>query len=96
MPACADVNMAMQELTGVCYNLGEQHKDLTQARHACDWKDTQTLLSHLQKRNPFTPDRNICTGLHAHCSDAILASMIEKTVAVYIFKRCDQVVTLKY
>ena len=108
MPACADVNRAMQELTGVSYNSGEQNKDMTQARQARDWKDTQTLLSHLQERNPFTLDpdlRNICTGVHAHCSvnvdttkdvvNAILASMIGKTVADYTFKRCDQVVTLK-
>ena len=107
MPACADVDRAMQELTGVCYNSGEQNKDMTQARQARDWKDTQTLLSHLQETNPFTPDpglRNICTGVHAHCSvnvdttkdvgNAILASMIGKTVADYTFKRCDQVVTL--
>ena len=30
MPAC-EVNRAMQELTGVSYNTGEQNKDMTKA-----------------------------------------------------------------
>ena len=107
MPACAEVNRAMQELTGVSYNSGEQNKDMTQARQARDWKDTQTLLSYLQERNPFTSDaslRSICTGVHAHSTvnadtakdvgNAIPASMEGITAAHYTFKRSDQVVTL--
>ena len=31
-PVCAEVNNAMQQLTGVQYNTREQHKDLTTAR----------------------------------------------------------------
>lgn len=46
MPACAEVNRAMQELTGVSFNSGEQIKDMAQAKQACDWKDTQTLMSY--------------------------------------------------
>ena len=34
MPACAQVNQAMQELTGVNYNTGEQNKDMSKARQA--------------------------------------------------------------
>ena len=59
----------MQELTGVSFNLGEQNKDMVQARQACDWKDIQTLLSYLQERSPITSDpslQSICTGLYAH------------------------------
>ena len=47
MPACGEVNRAMQELTSVSYNSGEQNKDITQARQSRDWKDTQTLLIYL-------------------------------------------------
>jgi len=36
-----------------CYNSGEQNKDITKSREARDWKDTQTLLNHLQEQNPF-------------------------------------------
>ena len=107
MPACGEVNRAMQELTKVSYNSGEQNKNITQARQSRDWKDTQTLLIYLLERNPFTSDaslRSICTGVHAHSSvnvdkakdvgDVILASMEGKTVAEYTFKRNYQVITL--
>lgn len=39
-PACAETNRAMQELTGVQYNSGEQNKDMTEARQKRDMKDT--------------------------------------------------------
>ena len=32
MPACAETNRAMQELTGVKSNSGEQNKDMSKAR----------------------------------------------------------------
>ena len=107
MPACAEVNRAMQELTGVSFNSGEQNKDMAQSRQACDWKDIQTLLSYLQERNPFSSDptlRNICTGVHAHgtvnvdtakvVGNAILSSMEGTTPADFTFKRSRQAITL--
>jgi len=36
-PACAEVNLAMQEVTGINYNTGEIMKAARQAR---DWKGT--------------------------------------------------------
>jgi len=107
MPACADVNRAMQELTGVIYNTGEQNKDMAKARQVRDWKDTHVVLKYLQERNPFTSDtslRSISTGVHAHSTvnvdhvkdvgKVILASMEGKTAAEYSFKRVNQAVTL--
>ena len=89
MPACGEVNRAMQEITTVSYNSGEQNKDITQARQSRDWKDTQTLLLYFLERNPFTSNislRSICTGVHVHSTvnvdrakdvgNAILASMV--------------------
>ena len=106
-PACAEVNQAMQELTGVNYNTGEQNKDMTKARQVRDWKDTLTVLQYLQERNPFSTDpslRSIATGVHAHSTvnvdtalevgDVILKSMDGKTPAEYAFKKKNQVVTL--
>jgi len=52
-PACAEVNLAMQEFTGVNYNTGEQNKDMTAARQARDWNDTLTVLQYLQQWNPL-------------------------------------------
>ena len=105
--ACAEVNQAMQKLTGVNYNTGEQGKDMTKTRQVHDWKDTLTVLQYLQERNPFSTDpslRSIATGVHAHSivnvdtalavGDTILKSMDGKTPAVYTFMRKNQVVTL--
>ena len=39
MPACAEVNLAMQELTGVNHNTGEQNTYLTVARQTRDMED---------------------------------------------------------
>ena len=106
-PACAEVNQAMQELTGVNYNTGEWNKDMTKARQVHDWKDTLTVLQYLQERNPFSTDpslRSIATGVHAHSTvnvdtalevgDVILKSMDGKSPAEYAFKKKNQVVTL--
>ncbi|XP_065915240.1 uncharacterized protein [Dysidea avara] len=110
MPACAEVNRAMQELTGVSYDSGDQNKEMTQARLTRDWKDTQIILSCLQERDPFstfdTSLRSIYSGVHAHSiinvdnarevGSAILDRMKGTTVAEYTFKKSHQVVTLGY
>ena len=44
MPACAEMNHAMLELTGVSYSTDEQNKDMMKSRQAWDMKDTWTLL----------------------------------------------------
>ena len=106
-PACAEVNQAMQELTGVNYNTEEQNKDMTAARQARDWKDTLTVLQYLQERNPFSLDpslRSISTGVHAHptvnvdeavaVGDMILTQMNGTTPAEYTFQKKNQAVTL--
>ena len=46
MPACAEMNRVMLDLTGVSYRTGEQNKDMTKSRQARNMKDT---LSHLIK-----------------------------------------------
>ena len=98
MPVCAEVNKAMQELTGVNFNTSEQNKDMTKARQARDWKDTHTILGFLQDNSPFTSDtnlRNIVTGVHAHAMvyvdkakavGSIILDMEGKAVAEYVFK----------
>jgi hypothetical protein len=98
MPACAEVNDAMQELTGVNYNTGEQNKDMTDARQ---------VLNYLHDRNPFCPDpslHSVSNGVHGHTSvnvdkaktigNTILASMDGQTTAEYAFKKRDEAITL--
>ncbi|CAC5420603.1 unnamed protein product [Mytilus coruscus] len=71
MPSCAEINQAMQDLSGVGYFSSEQHKDETRARQKKDTDDIQTLLTFLKSRNPFIePEvdrslRNIETGVVA-------------------------------
>lgn len=106
-PVCAETNRAMQELTGVQYNSGEQNKDMTEARQKRDMKDTLVILTTLADRNPFAPDpnlRSIMTGVNADSTvnvdqarvtgDKVLSSMTGKSAADYTFKRSAQAVTL--
>ena len=61
MPACVEVNQAMQELTGVNYKTVDQNKVMPKAR--------QAVVQYLQERNPFSNDprlQNISTGVFAH------------------------------
>ncbi len=54
MPACgADTTHSMQELTGVCCNTSEQHKDSTQSRIRRDTENTYKILNMLSDLNPF-------------------------------------------
>ena len=107
MPSCAEVNSAMQNLTGVMYHTSEQHKETTKARQERDYKDTNELITFLSQRNPFNPDpslRSITSGVvtedNVNADKAkevggkILSSMAGKNVHDHSFRRKDQVVTL--
>ena len=47
MPACANMNDAMQKFTGVSYETSDQHKDISKARQVRDVNDTLNLISYL-------------------------------------------------
>ena len=110
MPACAEMNAAMQCLTCVDFNTSEQHKEVGRSRIARDEKDTLLLLSYLQQRNPFQNDegdnslRSIETGVTADSAVNVeqakeigtraLHDMVGKKVKDYSFKKSQQVVTL--
>ena len=109
MPACAETNNRIQELTGIQFNSGEQNKDMSKARQARDMKDTITVLRALAAVNPFAPDcddnlKNIMNGVNADSNvnadlaksvgEKILSSMNAKCAADYSFKRDAQSVTM--
>jgi len=107
MPACAQVNNAMQTLTGVRYESSEQHKEMGKARQKRDIKDTHKLLDALKQWDPFAPDtslRGLINGITANESvnadkahqvgQSILESMIGENTQEYSFKRKSQAVTL--
>ena len=58
MPACAETNHIMQELTGVQSNSGEQNKDMSKGRQIRDMKDTLTILRALAANNPLSLSRH--------------------------------------
>ena len=48
MPACAEMNVAMQDLTEINYETSEQHKEMSTARLKQDKKDSKTVLAYLK------------------------------------------------
>ena len=108
-PACAEVNRAMRGVTGFQDdNDSNIHKDRSPARMSRDAKDVQTTLEYFSQRGPFLRDskelRSLSSGVIAEKSvnadqsesvgQAILQSMVGKSVAEYKFSKKDQVITL--
>ena len=98
MPACAEINNAIQEFTGKTYGTSEQHKDCSNAKQ--DNRDRGLFIEFLCERNPFTeetPLRNIETGTVAESSvnadeakvvgKKSLRDMEGKKILDYTFKR---------
>lgn len=108
MPACSEMNAAVQELTGVYYATSDQHKDVGTTRNSKDSTDTRTIIKFLSERNPFDEAvqdlRNIETGVFAELNvnidkakdvgSSVLKDMKDKNVDVYTFRRADQVVRM--
>ena len=70
-PVCAEVNNAMQQLTGVQCNTSGQHKDLTTARQGKYMADACELLKFFESRTSFSDNcsfRSIVTGINAGSS----------------------------
>ena len=64
----AEVNRAIQELSGAKYSTNEQNKETGKSRQRRDMKDTHTLLLTMSEINPFaesTSLRNIMMGVNA-------------------------------
>ena len=52
-PTCAQMNSAMQDLTGNRKNTRDQHLEMRATRWSKDSKYSTTAISYLQERNPF-------------------------------------------
>ena len=107
MPACAEVNGAMQNPTDIVNNTSEQHKEATKARQERGHKDTHEIVTFLSLRNRFRAHpslRSITTGIVAEdkvnadkakeVGEKILSSLTGKNVYDHSFRRKDQVVTM--
>ena len=84
MPACADMNNALQEVTGLEYCTSDQHVEASENRKIRDEQDMQVILNFLVDRSPFASDnslRNISTGVTADATvNADRAEMIGKVI----------------
>lgn len=100
MPACADINNALQILTGVGFQTSDQHKETSTARKERDHKDITTILTFVEDRHPFSDCgslRNIETGAMAdetvnqdsakEIGERIIKSMDGKKSLDFTFKR---------
>ncbi len=74
MPACADMNQSMQNLTGRSFHTSRQHtssgphKEATRARMERDHSDLQKIVGFFTQRDPFRADlslQDIATGVVA-------------------------------
>ena len=107
-PACADVNLAMQDITKVKYENSEQHKETTKVMVIKDYTDATTICRYHSERNPFNGDEcllSLETGevsdstVNAHqaklVGDGIIQKMIGSSAFTHSFKRVDMVVIMK-
>ena len=108
MPACADMNSAMQELTATEFTTSKQHSECSEVRWKKDDKDTRALLGFLLLHNLFSSTdnslQNISTGMiadssvNADCAKDVGHSIIEnmagQRVIDFKFKKKDQVIPM--
>ena len=100
MPACAEVNSAMQNPTDIVNNTSEQHKEGTKARQERGHKDAHEIVTFLSLRNRFRADpslRSITTGIVAEdnvnadkakeVGEKILSSLTGKNVYALLSKK---------
>ena len=69
MPACTEVNGAMQDVTQTFRLTTEQHTELGPTRTTKDTEDMMAITSFLCERDPFSGDanlRDIATGVVAN------------------------------
>ncbi len=107
MPMCAEINNAMQTLSGVEYSTSEQHVDISKSRQSRDTDDTVNILEFLKTQDLIKDDEslhNVCNGLIADKSvnvdtasvigQQILDGMTGQSTVDYSFKKKNKAVTL--
>ena len=108
MPACAELNSAMQEFSGQTYkSLSDQHEDMSTSRLKQDEKDIRIISCYLDARNPFLPCsnlKNVATGYVADSQvnvhnafeegEKIVKGMNGKSIKEFTFKRSHQAKTM--
>ena len=109
MPACSEVNYAMQEFTGSNYVTSNQHKYVSEARQIRDGKDITYLHQYTINKNPLIADQSLHNISSGDTCDStfnsdkaeevgckIPKSMERNDVVGYTFKKKGQVVTMDH
>lgn len=109
MPACGEVQQAVQEITSLSNNYSEEiHKNRAKSRMERDSKDLQSVLDYFTERKPFGTDckelRSLSSGVVAEKSvnvdsaevvgTKILTSMDGMSVSKFKFSEKEQVSTI--
>ena len=79
-PACTEVNVALQEFTGVQFSTSEQHKDMSKTRQERDVSDTEKLIAFLSSRPPFSKD----SSLHSIDTGVCASEYVNADVAMSV------------
>ena len=103
----SEINLAMQELSGVSYETSDQHKDISVTRMEKDLSDVHQMVYYLSERNPFTGNcelYSLSTGVMANeyvnadqallIGKKVLEQMPGKNIEKHKFKKKEQVIPL--
>ena len=106
--ACSQVNHAMQQVSGVCYDGSEQYKEVSNSRTNKNYEDAVMTIQYIHPQSPFCPMKqliNIHTGevsdrnINADKGYKIVLRIIESMTGVnidkFIFKKKDRTVIMK-
>ena len=107
-PGCSQVNHAMQQVSGVCYDGSEQHKEVSNSRTNKDYEDTVMVMQYILPRSPFCPmkelinihtgevaDRNVNADEGYVIGLKIIESMTGVDIDKFIIKKKDRAVVMK-
>ena len=106
-PACSQVNHAMQQVSGVCYDGSEQHKEVSNSRTNKDYEDAVMVMQYVLPRSPFCPmkelinihtvvaDRNVNAVEGYEIGLKIIESMTGVDIDKFIIKKKDRAVVMK-
>ena len=104
-PACSQANHAMQQVSGLCYDGSEQHREVSNSRTNQDYEDSVMVLQYILPRSPFCPikelinihtgkvaNRNVNTDGGYKIGLKITESMTGVNIDKFIFKKKDRTV----
>ena len=108
MPVTAEVNRAMQDLTGTKYQTSGQHKDTGQERIAKDHSVGLKILQYSRERDPFTAEENLINFSTSEVADEsvnvhqafeigekLICGMKNQLVFSFPFRHKDMVVPMR-